>query len=369
VKHRLLEIIPSLDRSGAEKQLALLAEHLPRDEFEVHVCALTRGGPLEADLNRAGVPYTVIGKRFRADPLAWNRLRRHIAALRPALVQTWIFAANAYGRSAAIAAGVPHIVASERSADPWKSSVQFAVDRALARRTERFVVNSSGVKDFYTSHGLPAEKFVVIPNAVEPSADSPVAREELLAQLGLPPGARLVGAINRLWPQKRLKDLIWAIDLVQVLRDDVHLLIVGEGPLRGRLERYSRQTHTATKVHFLGHRDDVPRIMPHLDVLCLASGYEGLPNVVMEAMAAGRPVIATDIPGNRDLVVPGETGYLVPVGDRAGFARHILELVADPALAARLGAAGRARVLTEFSLDRMIDRYTQLYRQLLSAKG
>ena len=360
-----MQIIPTLDRSGAEKQLALLACGLPRDEFEVHVCLLTRSGPLAADLAAAGVPTTLVGKRGKLDPAAFLRLKRHIAALQPDLVHTWLFAANSYGRAAALAAGVRRIVAGERSVDPWKVWHELAIDRWLARRTDRIVVNSSGVRDFYVQHGLPSEKFTVIPNGIGPAAPSDLSRADLLAELELPAAARLIGAVGRLWPQKRIKDLIWAADLLKVIRDDVHLLIIGDGPLRQRLERFRRQVRIEDKVHFLGHRDDVPRLLPHFDALWLASEYEGLPNVVMEAMAAGVPVVASDISGNRDLIVSGETGYLVPLGDRAAFARETRRLLEDAELARRLGEAGRRRMLAEFTVEQMIARHAALYRELV----
>ncbi len=280
-------------------------------------------------------------------------------------MQTWLFAANSYGRAAALSAGVKHIVASERCVDPWKVWFELAIDRWLAARTERIVVNSSGVRDFYTRQGIAAEKFTVIFNGVQTAAPSATTRSEVLAELGLPSDARIVGAVNRLWPQKRIKDLIWAADLLKVIRPEVHLLVIGDGPQRERLLRFRRQVCIEDKVHFLGHRDDVARLMPHFDVLWLGSEYEGLPNVVMEAMALSIPVVATDIPGTRDLVIPGETGYLVPVGNRAEFARHTNKLLDDRELCQRLGAAARQRVLSEFTVERMIERHAELYRELL----
>lgn len=363
--HRLLQIIPTLDRSGAEKQLTLLAGGLSRDEFDVHVCALTRGGPYLADLKEAGIPVTVIGKRWKADPASYWRLERLIRSLRPDLVQTWLFAANAYGRAAARRAGVRHILGGERCVDRWKAGYQFAIDRALARWTERIIVNSSGVRDFYVEHHLPREKFVVIPNGIQPPGACTVSRAEVLDRLGLPPDARLIATVGRLWPQKRIKDLIWAADLLKVLRDDAHLLIIGDGPLLTRLRRYRDRLALGDKVHFLGHRCDVPELMPHFDLLWLASGYEGLPNVVMEAMASAVPVVATDIPGCRDLVVSGETGYLVRVGDRATFARYAEKILNDAELAARLGTAGRKRIAAEFTVEKMVERHAELYRTLL----
>jgi glycosyltransferase involved in cell wall biosynthesis len=224
------------------------------------------------------------------------------------------------------------------------------------------------VREFYAARGLPAEKFTLIANGIGPFQPVPrAARDELLAELQLPADARLVGAIGRLWPQKRVKDLIWAMDLLKSARDDAHLLIIGDGPQRQRLVRYRDQNQIADRVHFLGERGDVPRIVEHLDCLWLASEYEGQSNAIMEAMAAGVSVVATDIAGNRDLVVPGETGFLVPVGDRAAFTRHTHHLLDDAGLARRLGDAGRRRMLEEFSVERMIERHASLYRQLLAA--
>ena len=363
---RILHIIPTFDRGGAEKQLTLLAAGLTRDQFDVHVSALTRGGPMMKSLQVHGIPTTVIGKSWKFDPLAYWKLKRHIQRLAPDIVHTWIFAANSYGRHAALSAGLKHVIAGERSVDPWKAAHELMIDRWLARKTSRIVVPSPGVRDFYAARRLPTEKFTIIPNGVAPQdQNTPLTREDLLDQLDLPAGARLVGAVGRLWPQKRYKDAIWAADLLKVIRDDVHLLIVGDGPQRWRLERYRDQVQIRDRVHFLGQRDDVPRMIPHFDCLWLTSGYEGMPNSILEAMAASVPVVATDIPGNRDLVVHGETGYLAPVGHRAGFASWTNQLLDDPETARRLGEAGRRRALEHFTVEKMVQRHVQMYRRVM----
>ena len=278
---RVLEIIPALVRGGAEKQLTLLATGLDRAQFDVHVAVLTQDGPHHETLRRHGVPVKLIDKRWKFDPAAYHRLRRFLRELRPDVVHTWIFAANCYGRQAAFAAGVRHVVAGERCVDRWKVWHELAIDRYLARRTERIAVNSSGVREFYLQHGLPAEKFTVIPNGIEPFEPRSVrTREQLLTELHLPPTARLLGAVGRLWPQKRYKDLIWAAELLRVARGDTHLLIVGDGPQRRLLERYCQQIQVQDHVHFLGDRNDVDALLPHFDCFWLGSGYEGQSNAL-----------------------------------------------------------------------------------------
>ena len=217
---RILLVIPTLDQGGAEKQLCLLANGLPRDEFDVHVCLLTRSGPLRKELDQNKIPVHEIKKRWKFDPAAYRRLKQTIAELRPDVVHTWLFAANCYGRLAALKVGIDSVVGGERCVDRWKVWHELAIDRYLARRSKGIVVNSSGVKEFYANKGISSDKFTVIPNCVpEYVASRDNDRSKLLHELGIDPNARLVGAIGRLWPQKRIKDLIWAADLLKVIRD------------------------------------------------------------------------------------------------------------------------------------------------------
>ena len=231
------------------------------------------------------------------------------------------------------------------------------------------MVNSEGVRDFYVRHGAPADRVRVIPNGVAMPNPPGTTRRQLLAELGLPENARLIGLVGRLWPQKRVKDAIWAADLLKVIRDDVHLLVIGDGPQRDRLRRFRDQVCIRGKVHFLGERGDVPRLLPHFDVLWSTSGYEGQSNAILEAMAAGVPVVATDIPGTRELVVPGETGYLVPVGDRAAFAKHTERLLNDAALAGRFSAAARQRVAERIQRGEDDRAPRALYRHCFDASA
>lgn len=361
---RVALVIPTLDQGGAEKQLCLLACGLFRDGIQPTVVVLTRDGPLRSILDAAGVPCRLIGKRHKFDPIAYWRLRRALAELRPDVVHTWLFAANAYGRAAARSLGVPVILGSERCIDLWKGRWQLAIDRCLAHCSTGLTTNSQGVVDFYASHGIPAARFTVIPNGIPPRSVEPISRALAYQRLQVEPGRRLILAVGRLWPQKRYRDLIWAAELLGSLRDDTTLVIIGDGPQRGELLRHRDAVTHPRHVRFAGHRDDVLQLLPHAAAYWIGSEYEGQSNSLIEAMQAGVAVVATDIPGNRELVTDGQTGMLVTLGDRADFARKTRKLLEDPQLAAALGQAAQRQIERQFTVDAMVDAHVSLYRRL-----
>lgn len=366
---RVCLVIPTLDRGGAEKQLCLLAAGLPKETFDVHVVLLTRDGPRRAALDAAEIPVTLVGKRGKADPTAYFRLKNVLRSLRPDIVHTWIFAANSYGRAAAASLGVPDIVGSERCVDLWKTSRHFWIDRYLARRSQAITTNSRGVQSFYASHGIDADLFRIIPNGIADSTAPPISRDEACRRMGVDPRRHLLIAVGRLWPQKRYRDLIWAAEMLGTMREDTTLVIIGDGPQRGELLRHRDAVSDDRRIRFCGQRDDVAQLLPHFAAFWIGSAYEGQSNSVMEAMRAGLPVIASDIPGNRDLVVPEETGFLVPLGDAAAFARETQHLLEHPDEGDAMGQAATARIKKEFSVQKMVDRHAGLYRQLTERRG
>jgi glycosyltransferase involved in cell wall biosynthesis len=366
---KVLQLIPTLDRSGAEKQMVLLAKGLPRDRFRVEVATLTRLGPLEAELSAAGVPVTSLGKHFRLDPIALARLTRFLKAGSFDVVQTWIFAANTYGRVASRLARVPVVVVAEMAVDLWKGGVERFVDHRLASWCDRMVGNSNAVVDFYRTLGVPNDRLAMIYSGVEDVEPPAVDPRAIRAEFGFADGAPLVLFVGRLAEQKRVEDLLKALDLLQHVQPNLRALIVGDGPLRRRLEENAHLYHLDGLVRFLGHRDDVPRLLAAADLVVLPSAYEGLPNVVLEAMRFRKPVVATAAPGTTEVVVDGQTGLLVPIGKITHLARAIRDVVRDPALASRLGEAGRARVEADFRADTMVAHFAELYENLARSKG
>ena len=369
----VLQLIPTLDRSGAEKQMVMLSAGLPRDRFRVEAAALTRLGPLEAELRDAGVPVTLIGKPLKVDPFALARLTRFMKAKRFDVVQTWVFAANAYGRVAARRAKVPVVVTAEMAVDLWKSRGHLAIDRRLAAWTDRVVGNSRAVTAFYRQAGIPESRLGTIYSGIEPPREPAAPLEELRRatreNFGWAADAPVVFFAGRLMTQKGVDILLDVMDLIQHVRPDVRTLIAGEGPLRPQLEETTHAYRLDDRVRFLGHRDDVPALLAASDVLVLPSRYEGLPNIVLEAMRLGKPVVATAAPGTTELVVDGETGLLAPVDDAPALARALRKVLGDADLARSLGNAGRARVEAEFSAAVMVERFASLYESLARQKG
>jgi len=365
---RIVYVIPTLDQSGAEKQLALLATGLPRDRFAPHVVALTRGGPYQQDIEAAGIPVTVIGKRWKADVGAYFRLKRVLHHLQPDLVHTWLFAANAYTRIALGKQPRCPVVVSERCVDSWKSAWQLRIDRWLAPRTACLIGNSASVIEFYQQHGLPAEQLRVIPNGVAAETGAGMTHVEACEQLGLPPESFLAGYVGRLAPQKRVQDLVWAVETLRQIRPQFHLVVIGDGPERERLESFADAIGCPKNVHFLGHREDAAAWMTGFDAVGLASGFEGMSNSLMEAMGAGKPVVVSDIPANRELVTHEQTGLLVKLGDGVGFMQSFRRLMDEPDLGPRIGAAAQSQMREQFSVGKMIERHIELYDSILSRR-
>lgn len=361
MKIRICWIIPTLDEGGAEKQLCLLAKGIDRDRFEPLVISLTRSGPRLADLQQHGISVVEINKRGKLDPFGYLRLVKAIRAFAPDIVHTWLYAANSYGRLAALQAKVPVIFGGERCVDPWKGWSHSIIDRALAKRTTGIIANSSAISSFYATRGISSDRFHVIYNGVEAAKVAPISRSEAAQRMGVDPNRFLIGAVGRLWLQKGHKDMIWAAELLRVLHESTSLVIVGEGPERERLEHYCDQVRAAKEIRFVGHRSDVAQLLPHFDLFWNASHYEGQSNAILEAMQASVPVVVSDIPGNRDLIQHGVNGLRFPASDVGTLTKISTRLIQSPELRKQFSESARQRVEKEFSVQAMVQQHEELY--------
>ncbi|MEZ6063888.1 MAG: glycosyltransferase [Planctomycetaceae bacterium] len=362
-------VIPTLDQSGAERQLTLLATNLPKDEFRVHVIALNRGGYYAAELQRHGISVDILQKRFRFDPLTFMRLKHRLRQLQPDIVQSYLFAANAYVRMPLVVPATSRVIVSERCVDSWKSGWQLRIDRWLVNRTDAMTANSASVAAFYRDTvGVPEDRIHVIPNAVTHTADES-AKRDLRTELGLPDDVRLIGFVGRLARQKCLKDLVWAFQLLhQIVDQKVALVLIGDGPERDAIAEFAVNMDCRDKLYLTGHRDDAAQLIADLDVFCLPSSFEGMSNSLMEAMACGVPVAVSDIPANLELVTDGETGLTFPLGNSPELAKVLKRLLTDAKLSQRLSGAAKKRIVEHHSVEQLVSRHRNLYRQLLHGR-
>ncbi len=363
---RIAYVIPTLDQSGAERQLTLLATSLPRETFAVRVIALQRGGPYLKTLTDAGIDVSVLGKRFRFDPLTWYHLRQELRTFQPDIVQSFLFAANSYVRLPGVTPSTTKIIVSERCVDSWKSGWQLNLDRRQIRRTHAMTANSNSVADFYASVGVPRELMTVIPNAL-PMTQPRYSRQEARNILGLANEHRVVGFVGRLAPQKRLHDVIWGFQLLHQLVDNARMVLIGSGPVRDTLADLATSLGCRDRVVFAGHREDAFALMAAFDAFILGSDFEGMSNSLMEAMSLGLPCVASDIPPNRELITDGDTGLLFPVGNSPVLARLSASVLSDAALADRLGQAARHRIATQHQVEQMVAAHEAMYRRLLNS--
>ena len=361
---RIAFCITDLDRGGAEQALVQVVTRLDRRNWEPAVFCLAPPGELVEPLESAGIPVTCFGARAARNVGVLVGLRRVLREFRPQILQTFLYHANIAGRLAGWMARVPHIVCGIRVAER-RSRSRLRLDRWTDWMVERHVCVSEGVAEFTRTVGrLPAEKLVVIPNGVDAArfAQSPPAD---LGAFGIPPNARTLLFVGRLEFQKAPELLIEAAARCLPAHPDTHLLLVGDGALRGRLAAQAQETMVADRIHFAGSRTDVPGLMRSASLLVLPSRWEGLPNVVLEAMAAGLPVIATAVEGAAEVVRNGETGWLIPADSVTALADAMTAALDRPELTAALGAAAQQAVVECFTWDRAAGAYAGLYRSLL----
>jgi sugar transferase (PEP-CTERM/EpsH1 system associated) len=369
----IAHIVHRLDYGGLENGLVNLINGLPAGRFRHAVVCLTGFSEFRQRLRGQDVPVHALGKRPGKDWPAYVRLWRLLRKLEPAIVHTrnaGVMDCNVV----AWAAGVPVRVHGYHGWDVDDLHGERR-RRALIRRACRpfithHVTVSGQIADWLrrTDH-LPEAVLTQVYNGVDTVrfAPGPSASEPLFPECT--PAPMVIGTVSRLEPVKDPCTLARAFCLLIARRPDlrprVRLALIGDGQLRAEVEAILADGACASLAVVTGWRDDVGQLMRQLKIFVLSSLNEGISNTILEAMATGLPVIATDVGGNGELVVPGTNGALVPPADPDALAATLESLLADPAALAAAGAASRARVERSFSLGRMLDQYAALYTRLL----
>lgn len=366
---RVLYTIPELLYGGAERQLVELASRLDRTRYAPAIAVLRPGGPLEPAAREAGVEVIATPRRGRLDPRPAFRIADVARRRKVDVTHSFLFLDGFYGRVGAALAKVPVRIASLRGVDYAPGSRHSYADRLLQRITDCLVLNSRRMRRYARSCGLRQTPIVVIPNGVDVERAARVAdREAVRHELGLSPKQVVFGFVGRLSPEKGVDLFLRCAARLAVRHREMACVIVGDGPERPRTERIIRELSLEWRVKLTGWRPDVARVLSGLDALALTSRSESFPNVVLEAMAAGLPVVSArvgDVPG---IVREEETGLLAPVEDVEAITDAMRRLLVDADLRGRMGRAGRSRAEALFGVERMVRRYEALYERLLTEK-
>ena len=368
---RVVYLIDKLQRAGAQVHLDQLTRGLDPRAFTVEVCCLMRGGPVADRMRVRGLPVNVLGLKTIYGPRAWGalvRLTRRLRQQQVDVLHTYLVSANIFGTLAGRLARGPSVITTRRDVGISRNWRLKAVEEWLINPlVDRVTVNSNAVAEAARhERNLGEDKVTFIPNGVDVEALDPARfpREAARREWGLSADDRAVGAVGHLSPVKGHADLLDAVARARARDPRIRVFLIGDGPLRATLEAHARALGIGEHVVITGVRDDVARLVAMLDVVALPSHSEGMSNALLEAMSLGRPVVATDVGGNSEVVEDGVSGRLVPAATPEALAETLLDLLAEPEAARRLGCEARRQVAERFPLERMVSRHEALYRSL-----
>jgi glycosyltransferase involved in cell wall biosynthesis len=365
----VLQFITGFHVGGTERQVVHLATGLDPSRFDVHVACLQQAGPLYGEMAACGLPLTAypIKGFLRVNTLRqqWrfaSYLKKHAIDI----VHAYGFYPIVFAVLVARLAGSRVVLASIRdNGDPW-TLAQRLVQMCASRMAHGVLVNATAVRDRLTAGGHSRRGISVIRNGVDVDRFSPRPPDESLrASLGVPAEAPLVVVVSRLNPMKGIDDFVQAMALLAGRYTRARFVIVGDGASRRELEEQAQRLGLAGRVVFTGTRLDVAAILAQAAISVAPSLSEGLSNVVLESMATGVPVVATRVGGTPEMLEDGVTGLLVPPCDAPMLAAAIGRLLGDPAMARRMGDAGRARAVDRFSMPYMVSQTETLYHAFL----
>lgn len=357
---KVLFIVPTLSVGGAERVVATSLPAMDPDRFDVSLLCTGAEGEFFGALARAGVEATALGRGgARNAPRALWGLYAHLRRARPDVVVVYGDGTSVLGRIAAYLARIRHrVVWVHRLRELDSEGIPVAGKlRSLSHRSVRGLGTSylgvtAAQRDFMVSTcGYPEGRIHFIRNGVDPAGFDPGDDRAPLAEFGIESGSQVVAIVARLHPVKDHPTLLDAAKRVLAELPGTQFLIVGDGPAALDLKSAVARLGIAESVHFTGTRPDVPRLLRAVDVFVLSSVSECLPVAVLEAMACGRPVVCTDVGGVHEMVEHGVTGYLTAPRDPADLAARVVELLREPELARAMGAAGRRRVESDFTLE------------------
>lgn len=379
MRYNALQLIGSFHQGGSERQAVQLTRLLLESgRCNVFVATLERDGVLLDEINRLGfkdIPEFRLNSFYDLHAARQvGRFARYLKKHEIDVVHTHDFYTNVFGMAGAALARVPVRIASRRES-AVRPAKQRLIERSAYRAAHAVVANCEEVRQQLIKEGVPARKVRTIYNGLDPARVHVQAdRKEILASLNLPESARFVTIMANMrahvWnPEpacyKDHPTFLRAAQKVSERVPEAAFIIAGEGELKENTEQLARDLGIADRTFFIGRCQNVGPVLSISDVCVLSSRAEGFSNSILEYMAAGRPVVATDVGGAREAIVHGETGYIVPPGDHEQMAQYIVSLLLDPQNARSMGASGERVVNEKFSSLRQLQSVENLYNELL----
>jgi len=368
---RIAYVIPSLSVGGTEWQLIHLLRGLSKDYRLLVICTL-HDGALAGDARRLGARVRVIGSRCGGwDPRLRKKIAHILGGHRPDVLHSFLFGFDLWANQAARDAGVPVVISSRRQLATWRKRRHLWIQRKANGLVDAIVANSQAVAEYtIRQEGINPDLVRVIHNGVD--ADdfvSAVDTDQIRARYGIPAKSHVITSMANF---SEVKDYPLFVDTAEALlrmRSDVHFLMVGNGPLVSAIEHRLREKRLAprfTRISTVSERADI-YALARVSVLC--SKMEGFPNVVIEAMAAGTPVVAAAVGGVKELVQDGVSGRLVDSRKPEDFARTIAAVLEDPEGSQAMAERAAQQVRRELPMAKMIDGHRALYDELLARAG
>lgn len=360
-----MQVVQSLRPGGLERVVIDLVNYASPDFFFT-VCCLEEGGAWANRVKPTRGNVVALQKKSGIDWRLFRQIARLAKTARVRVIHSHNAQAHFYAALGGWLAGVkvmhtehhPKLGAEERRIN--------RVNRFAARFTDFSVAVSPRLGEIALAHeGARPDRFAVVPNGIHVEAyEAAVDRADLRRELSLPPDAKLIGSVGRLVAQKNQALLLEAFKPIADARPDVFLVLAGDGDLRAALRQQIEQLRLKDRAFLLGNRGDVPKVLGSLDIFALSSDNEGHPIALLEAMAAGCPCVVTDVPGNKDVIEEGVTGWLVPPRDATALNAALRKLLDDTSLAQTAGVTARETVRAKFSVQQMCRQYETLWRQL-----
>lgn len=370
-KPTIAHVLHRLDLAGAELLAADLARELQGQYNFVFLC-LDEVGKLGKRLQSEGFTVIGLGRKPGIDLPLTLRLRKLIRRYHITLLHAHQYSPFAYAALARLPRQFPPILFTEHGRhypDPRKPK-RLVANKFLLKPGDRITAVGQFVKRALVDReGLPAKRIDVIHNGIDPDRFAPNGQTNpntLRSTLNLPPSAPLVLQIARFHPVKDHATALHAFTRTRQTLPNAHLALVGDGQQRPEIEKLVADLRIASHVHLLGLREDIPELLHEADAFMLSSLSEGISVTLLEAMAAERPIVATAVGGNAEVVEHGRTGLLSPRQDPTTLAHNLTALLQSPPLRRRMGAAGRHRLLQHFTQQQMHHAYAELYRRILA---